>query len=246
MTARPILVSLVLLCSSACDGESEAPKDAAPAKPVAESKAGAPSEAEAADAQGANPPPAMKANPHGGMAGMKAATPDEAGPPRDVDPSGETTSEAFAELKVEVPKEWEKGQPSNAMRVAEFSIPGPGGDAELVVYRFAGGAGGVEANVERWKGQFQPPQGKTMDDLTTLKTMDVGDLDVTHVDISGRYVAAVRPGAPQTVDKPDQRMLAAIVEGSGDPFFLKATGPAKTLDVWAEAFTRMVESAKKS
>jgi hypothetical protein len=177
--------------------------------------------------------------------GMMAPKGKEPGPPRDVDPSGEVNEEAFAELELAVPKEWEKGQPSSAMRVAEFVIPGPGGDAEMVVYRFKGGAGGVDANVSRWKGQFAPPEGKSIDDMTKTETMEVGDLKATLVDITGRYVAAVRPGAAETVDKPDHRMLAAIIEGSGDPFFFKATGPAKTLAVWAEPFTLMVKSAKK-
>jgi hypothetical protein len=47
------------------------------------------------------------------------------------------------------------------------------------------------------------------------------------------------PGAEEKHDDADQRMLAAIVEGSGDPFYFKAVGPRATMDVWAAAFGAM-------
>ena len=37
-------------------------------------------------------------------------------------------------------------------------------------------------------------------------------------------------------------MPAVIVEGSGDPFFLKAAGRSATLNVWAPAFETTVKS----
>jgi hypothetical protein len=246
LTAASCLVTLVAL-SPGCDDKTTPPKDAAAVRPAAEAKP-------APDAKGAPEPDAETkqavVNPHGampphggGMGGPAAAK--QPGPPRDVTPSGEVERHPIGELHLDVPKEWEKGATSSPMRVAEFVLPGPGGDAELVVFRFKGGAGGVEANVERWKGMFQPPEGKSIDDITKTGTLEVGDLDVTTVDISGRYVAAVRPGADETLDEADYRMLAAIIEGSGDPFFLKGTGPQKTLDVWADAFTTMLQSVAK-
>lgn len=185
------------------------------------------------------PPP--NANPHGGMG--KAPAPPKAGPPRDVTPSGETSEAVLAEFKVQVPTEWEKGTPSSMMRMAQWVVPGPGGDAELVVFRFSGGAGGVEANMKRWKGQFHPPEGKTPDDIATQgeKTVADGKLKVSTLDVAGRYVAAMRPGAEEKHDKPDQRMLAAIVENQGDPLFFKVIGPKKTVDVWSEAWVTMID-----
>lgn len=221
-----------------CDNKSSAPEPAKAAEAKAEPKA----QSQADDGV------AGQANPHTAMMGHGGAAPgpeaEAKGPPRDITPSGETTDEKIAELSLAVPKEWEKGQASSPMRMAQYTLPGPGGDAELVVYRFKGGAGGVDENVARWKGQFQPPEGKSIDDVSKVETVDVGDLKVTMVDISGHFVAAVRPGAPAKHDEPDYRMLAAIVEGSGDPFFLKATGPAKTLEVWAAPFRTMVEALK--
>lgn len=238
---RVIVLALGVAFAWACD-KNQKPAEGKPEPAAPQAKA--PAETKESGAQ-----PATADNPHAGMLGHGSPAPDpagQAGPPRDITPSGETTDEKIAELAVALPKEWEKGTPTSSMRLAQYALPGPGGDAELVIYRFKGGAGGVEENVARWKGQFQPPEGKSLDDISKVEKLEVGDLNVTFVDITGRYVAAVRPGAEQKHDSPDYRMLAAIIEGSGDPFFLKATGPAKTLDVWAESFRKMLEGAKTS
>lgn len=180
------------------------------------------------------------ANPH---ADMKAAAPKPKGPPREITPSGETRDETVAELALKVPAEWETQPVSSQMRLAQFALPGPGGDAELVVFRFPGGAGGVQANVDRWKGQFKPPEGKTIDDVTKTTNFEAGKLKITLVDVTGHYAAPERPGSPTMVDEPEYRMLSAIVEGSGDAFFLKALGPRKTLELWAKPYQAMLEAA---
>jgi hypothetical protein len=183
---------------------------------------------------------AKRPDPH---AGLKPAAPKEKGPPRDITPSGKTRAETVAELVLPVPEEWETGTVTSQMRLAQYTVPGPGGDAELVVFRFPGGAGGVQANIDRWKGQFKPPEGKTIDDMTKTSSFEAGKLKVTLVDVTGHYAAPERPGSPTMVDEPDYRMLSAIIEGSGDAFFLKALGPSKTLDVWSKPFEDMLKAA---
>jgi hypothetical protein len=230
----PVATSLFLLCA-ACNN---APAPAAPAK--AEAK---PTEAKAKPETKAHGDDAKAApNPH---AGTTAPAPARAkGPPRDITPSGETRTEKAAELSFAVPKEWETLPVGSPMRIAQFVVPGPGGDAEMVVFRFAGGAGGVEANIARWKGQFVPPDGKTIDDLTKTSSFDVGTLTVTLVDITGHYKAPERPGSSTMIDEDDQRMIAAIVEGSGDAFFFKLLGSNKTVELWAKAYEDGLRAAK--
>ena len=63
-----------------------------------------------------------------------------------------------AGVKFTVPQGWIDQKPSSSMRKAQFELPGEAGPAELVVYYFGlGGAGGREANVQRWLGQFSNP-----------------------------------------------------------------------------------------
>jgi hypothetical protein len=177
-----------------------------------------------------------------GKADANAPRPN--GSSRDVTPSGETRDETIAELVLPVPKEWETRPVSSKMRLAQFVLPGPGGDAELVVYRFPGGAGGAQANIDRWKGQFQAPEGKSIDDVTKTTSFQAGNLKVTLVDVSGHYSAPERPGSSTMVDVPDARMLSAMIEGSGDAFFLKALGPRKTIEVWAKAYEDMLRAVR--
>lgn len=233
-------IALVVALASACDG-STGTKDAATGKADAQKdgKKDAKAGDVKADAKSDAKDPHAAPNPHAGMPPMMGAAAAPKGPPRDVTPSGETVAETLPGLAFTLPKEWEKGTPSSSMRMAQWVLPGPGGDGELVVFRFPGGAGGIEANVSRWKGQFQAPEGKTIDDVTITKTIESGSLKTTFVDVSGTYIAAVTPGADEKHNDADQRMLAAIVEGSGDPFYFKAVGPRATMDLWAAAFETM-------
>jgi hypothetical protein len=215
--------------------------------------AAAPSENKAPDDHKVQAHPMPGQPPHGahGQApggppphGMMAPAPPK-GPPRDIEPSGENTPVTLghSKLVLEAPKEWERTPPSSGMRLAQFTIPGPGGDGELVVYQFPGG-GDVQSNIERWKGQFKPPEGKSIDEVAKTDTFTAGSLKVSVLDVSGRYVASV-PGAP-AYDEPDYRMLAAVIEGEGDPLFLKATGPAKTMSLWDKPFDAMLHKLKRT
>ncbi len=247
MTPLRIAAIALPLIFVGCD---EQPAPAAKAEPAAKAapaaNAAAEPRAHGDDAKSpANPHGDAKAptDPHAGpMAGGTPAAPK--GPPRDITPSGELRTEKAAELSFGVPSEWETLAVKSPMRVAQFVVPGPGGDAEMVVFRFAGGAGGIDANIARWKGQFVAPEGKTVDDLTKTTNFEAGALKVTLVDISGRYNAPAMPGGPEMVDATDQRMIAAIIEGAGDPFFFKLLGAEKTIALWAKPFEDGLRAAK--
>lgn len=231
------LVSALLLF--ACD-DSKQP--AAPAKADAKTTP-APADAKTTAHDAKDPHAGLGANPHAGMPPMMGGAAPPKGPPRDITPSGEVTDSDLRGLSLAAPKEWESQPPRSSMRVAQWVIPGPGGDGELVVTRFPGGGGGIEANVARWKSQFQPPEGKSIDDVTKVDTIEgKGGLKTTVVDVSGRFVAAVVPGAEEKHDEADYRMLAAIVEGHGDPYYFKLVGPQKTIDLWADPFRAMIDT----
>jgi hypothetical protein len=161
--------------------------------------------------------------------------------PTPVTPSGQVRPETIDGIKASVPTEWTRKPGANPMRLAEFVLPGPGGEVTLVVSRFAGGGGDAAANVARWKTQLTKPDGSPVDDAHE-KTSERPPLKVTTVDITGTNVAPVTPGAPERYNEPDSRLLGVIVEGAGDPYFFKAVGPAKTLDVWEPAVRTLADS----
>jgi hypothetical protein len=147
-------------------------------------------------------------------------------------------------LAFEAPAEWKARPPASTMRVAEFVVPKSAADAEdaeLIVYFFGGGGGSVEANMQRWVGQFQQPNGR---DVSSRTTFSVGTLKVTSVDVSGTYVAEVRPGAAERHNKPGFRMRAAVIETPKGPYFIKLTGPANTVKQASNAFDQFIKSLR--
>jgi hypothetical protein len=114
----------------------------------------------------------------------------------------------------------------------------------LIVYYFGGEGGSVEANMDRWVGQMQQPDGKPSKSVARREQRTVNGLKLTLLDVSGRYVADSMPGGGQPLNKPDFRMRAGVVQTPNGPYFLKLTGPQKTVGNWDQAFEKFVSSLK--
>jgi hypothetical protein len=151
-------------------------------------------------------------------------------------------------VSLEAPAAWQRVQPKSGIVETEFAIPsagnGPdGGPLPPGRMTVMGAGGSVEANIERWYGQFAQPDGGSTKDKASTKKLKVAGRDVTLVDIAGTYKDS--PGGPfaggKTIDRPDYRMLAAIVEGPDGNYFLKFYGPAATVEQHADGFRTMIE-----
>jgi hypothetical protein len=137
-----------------------------------------------------------------------------------------------AGLAFTAPAAWTPRPPASTMRVAEFVVPRAAGDsedAEAIVYFIGGSGGTVDANIDRWIGQMQQPDGSASKDKARRESLTINGLKVTTVDLAGTYVAEVRPGATERHNKPDFRLRAAVVETPRGPYYIKMTGPAKTM-----------------
>jgi hypothetical protein len=133
------------------------------------------------------------------------------------------------------------------MRVAQFALPRAGADAqdaELVVYYFGGSGGTVEANIERWLGQMQQPDGKASSAVAQRQKRTVNGLAVTLVDVSGTYIAEMTPGAKERHNSPNFRLRAAVIETANGPYFIKLTGPAPTIAAHDKSFEQFLSSVK--
>jgi len=142
-----------------------------------------------------------------------------------------------------LPAGWTEAPPASPMRMAQASIPGAGGPAELVLFHFGpGGGGGVEANIERWIGQVEiegePERG-------AFAAGDPGQdgVRVTWVDAAGTLKPSGMGMGP-TEPQPGSRLLGAVVEGPGGPWFFKATGPDETLAAARGDFLAMLRAAR--
>jgi hypothetical protein len=150
-------------------------------------------------------------------------------------------------LRFDAPKEWIAQPSSSSMRVAQYALgraAGDAEDAELIVYYFGGSGGSVEANLDRWLGQMEQPDGRASKAVAQTTSLVANGLKVTVLDVSGRYVAEVMPGSPQRHNKPGFRMKAAVIETPKGPYFVKLTGPAKTVERWDASVAGFLKSAR--
>jgi hypothetical protein len=107
---------------------------------------------------------------------------------------------------------------------------------EAVFYHFPGpgGGGGVEANVQRWLGQFQgTPESKR-------EEIDSGGKKITLVTATGTYNDGPPMGAK--TPKADYTLVAAIVPTEDSNVFVKLTGPRGAIAKLIEGFKKMVGS----
>jgi hypothetical protein len=164
-----------------------------------------------------------------------------------------TTSLAAAQgaaIKFDPPAGWVSKTPSSTMRVAEFTLPKVGNDAEdatVTVFFFGGQGGNVQANMDRWLGQMAQPDGRSSKDVakTTALTAASG-LKISMLDVSGTYVAEVSPGSTEKFNKPGFRQCAAYIETPGGPYFEKLLGPAATVAKWYDSYVAYLKSARTS
>jgi hypothetical protein len=122
---------------------------------------------------------------------------------------------------------------------------GDGEEGECAVFVNIGG--GVQANVDRWIGQFEQPDGGASKSKAKTETKTINGLPVTMIDLTGTYkgggtmMSAGAPPAPKT----GFRLLGAIVEGKSGPVYFKLTGPAKTIAAAQADFQKMLSSLKE-
>jgi len=150
-------------------------------------------------------------------------------------------------LKFDAPTGWIQKPPASRMRLAEFTLPKTDGDAEdasLGIFYFGGQGGTAQANLDRWIGQMSQPDGRASKDVAKTSKMDSSGVAITIVDVPGTYVAETSPGSSERFNKPGFRLRAAVVEGKGGPYFVKLTGPAKTVAKWDESFLAFLKGLR--
>jgi hypothetical protein len=150
---------------------------------------------------------------------------------------------AGAGLKFTAPDGWVAEKPTSSMRQAQYRLPKAAGDsedAELVVFYFQGGGGGVQANIDRWVGQFAKPDGSPVTDAKTSHKTAHG-IALTIVDVTGTYVAGMG-SASDGKQKDRYRMLGAVAEAGSGPWFFKLIGPEKTVTRWEPGFQSFLDS----
>lgn len=138
------------------------------------------------------------------------------------------------------PANWVSKQPKSNIVEYEFEVPVAEGDEIPGRVTVMGAGGGVEANVDRWKGQFKADEGDVKADV---KQLEVAGQPVHMVEIKGTYLDKPGPFVPTpAVERPNYVMLGAIITTKdAGQYFVKFYGPAKTMTANTETFKKMIE-----
>ncbi|MFN0087174.1 MAG: hypothetical protein ACKVX9_17430 [Blastocatellia bacterium] len=145
-----------------------------------------------------------------------------------------------APVKWAAPSRW-GSKPASGMRAATYLIPAAPGDdegAELAVFTNIGG--GVQANIDRWIGQFEAadaPRAKQ-------KKETINGFAVTSVDLTGTFKGGGMAMGQTSGPKGGYRLLGAIIETPGGEVFFKMTGPAKTMAAAQPEFQSLLKSLR--
>ena len=156
---------------------------------------------------------------------------------------------AGGKLTLKTPAGWQRKQPSSGIVEHEFAIPKSEGDAADGRMTVMGAGGTVDANIDRWLGQFQTESGERLTkDKAKIEKKKVAGEDLVIVDLSGTYLD--KPGGPFTpgapIERKKYRMLAGVVTTKQlGNYFFKFYGPEKTVKANEAAFTKMLESLEK-
>ena len=146
------------------------------------------------------------------------------------------THPPVASYRWELPAGWQE-LPPTPLRAANFSITD---DAAMECYLtvLTGVAGGVEANVNRWRQQMQQPP-LTPEEIEALPTLDMLGKASPYIEIEGHFTGMT--GHLHA----DYMMLAAIAPQDNATVFVKMTGPIETVKREREHFQAFCTSLEE-
>jgi hypothetical protein len=150
---------------------------------------------------------------------------------------------AVSEFTFTRPASWEWVESTSSMRKAQLKVTDAATktSAGVTFYYFgAGGAGGVQANVDRWLKQFAEP---TNEINAKVENATIGKTKVTYVQAEGTFKDGM-PGGPVT-PMSGYALIGAILESDDGNVYVKMTGPKALVKSLTTEFKRMIESGPK-
>lgn len=127
------------------------------------------------------------------------------------------------------PKSWSPVAPGS-MQVAKFVIQNGGGRAEVAVSSLPGDAGGVTANVNRWRRQLGLPELAEADLKESVQRLPDG--------VGEGYMVDLQAGSTK------RRMVAAAVSQGATTWFYKLTGDEGTVGGEKDGFVEFIKGVK--
>jgi len=148
-------------------------------------------------------------------------------------------------IKMQAPAQWARKQPASKIVVYEFGAPAAKDDSSDGRCTFMQAGGGVEANIDRWIGQFSQPDKTSTKDKAKISKKQVQGMEIHYVQLSGTFKDQPRGPFGPTVDRENYTMLGAIVVTPQAEFFVKFYGPNRTIAEHQRAFEEMLDGLQK-
>lgn len=140
-----------------------------------------------------------------------------------------------AGLQWETPEGWTRA-PDRPVRLATFLV-GPDRNVECYVTVLGGGAGGVSANLNRWREEMGQPH-LTSAELASLPVLEMAGRDAALLEVTGDF-------AGKMGGQLDRAMLLGVVCPLDDQvLFVKLTGPEDMVRPERDNFIRFCESLR--
>ncbi len=132
------------------------------------------------------------------------------------------------------------------MRAAQYKLPRVNGDKEdglLILYFFGLGQGGsAQANIDRWIGQIVQPDGRPSKERAKTRSETINGLAVETVDVMGNYSGGMSPDSAPADKQAIFRLRGAVIDTPKGSYFVKLTGPEKTISHWESAYIEYLRS----
>lgn len=145
-----------------------------------------------------------------------------------------------AGLQFDKPPRWGWITPTMNFRTLQYTVAGQNGEpaADLIFSVFGSGDGGpVDANIDRWAGQFRGLEG--IPPREERSTIEVDGMTVKRIELEGSY-AGMGAAAPRS----GWAQLGVIIQAPGRNIYIRLLGPSPTVLANKDAFDALVRSAR--
>lgn len=140
-----------------------------------------------------------------------------------------------------IPEGWKEEEPKSRMRAAQFAIPNAKGETvktELAVFVMPGG-GSFAQNLPRWTREFRAASLKVKAHKGVCPQGEYTITELTGVHVGSSF-------APRKEPLENGAMVTLILSKEGRaPYYLKMSGPAKTVKAATAALRRALDADPK-
>ena len=147
-------------------------------------------------------------------------------------PQPASVSQGAADVHWTAPSGWEE-QPASGFRKGSYLVKGADGEtADVSVISFPEAAGGLMANINRWRDQLKLPPVSNAADAAT--PMSVSGRDMFFVDLVSEQ--------PVGENGSKTRILGGIFPVPGETWFFKMMGPDQLVESQRDNFKQFLQS----